>query len=102
MDAHLKLLADTALQVREAEEALDGGDPGPARGALECAAEGLAELRSRWPAMTASERNVLGRAAGPVRMRLDAAVARLPKLVALSEGRPEHDADEDVDPAAAA
>ena len=102
MDAHLKLLADTALQIGEAEEALDGGDPGPARGALERAAEGLAELRSRWPAMTASERNVLGRAAGPVRMRLDAAVARLPKRVALSEGRPEHDADEDVDPAAAA
>jgi hypothetical protein len=33
---------------------------------------------------------------------LDAAVRRLLRQVALSEGRPEHDADEDVDPAAAA
>ena len=102
MDAYLKLLADTALLVREAEESLDGGDPGPAREALDRAAEGLAELRSRWPSMTATERDVLGRAAGPVRLRLDAAVVRLPKRVALSDGRPEHDADEDVDPAAAA
>ena len=102
MDAHLKLLADTALLVGEAEEALDGGDPGPARGALDRAAEGLAELRSRWPAMTAAERGVLGRAAGPVRARLDAAGARLPRRIAVSDGRPEHDADEDVDPAAAA
>ena len=102
MDAHLKLLADTALLVGEAEEALEGGDPGPAREALDRAGEGLAELRSRWPAMSAAERGVLGSAAGPVRARLDAAVRRLPRLVALSEGRPEHDADEDVDPAAAA
>ena len=102
MDAHLKLLADTALLVGEAEQALDDGDPGPAREALDRAGEGLAQLRSQWPTMVAAERSVLGRAAGPVRLRLDAAVARLPKRVALSEGRPEHDADEDVDPAAAA
>jgi hypothetical protein len=102
MDAHLKLLADAALQVSGAEEALSSGDPGPARGALAQAAEGLAELRSRWPNMSAAERAVLGRAAGPVRLRLDAARARLPPRVALSDGHPEHDPGEDVDPDAAA
>jgi hypothetical protein len=102
MDAELKLLADTGLLVTEAEEALDAGDPGPARDALQRAGEGLAELRSRWPGLPASQRAVVGAAAGPVRARLDAALARLPKRVALSEGRPEPDPEEDVDPAAAA
>lgn len=101
MDAHLKHLADTALEIGVAEEALDAGDPGPARPALERAQGGLAVLRSRWPEMSATERAVVGRAAGPVRARLDAALARLPPRAALSEGSPEHDADEDVDPTAA-
>jgi hypothetical protein len=101
MDAHLKHLADAALDVAAAEESLDAGDPGAARPPLERAQAGLALLRSRWPEMSATERTVVGRAAGPVRARLDAALARLPRHAALSVGSPEHDADEDVDPAAA-
>jgi len=98
MDSELKLLADTALLVGEAEDALDAGDPGPARGALERAGDGLAELRRRWPGLSVPQRAVVGAAAGPVRGRLDAALARLPRRVALAEGAPEPDADEDVDP----
>ncbi len=101
VDEHLKLLADTALDVTAAEEALDEGDPGTARAAVERAQAGLADLRGRWPAMGPAERTLVGRAAAPVRTRLDAAAARLPKRTALSEATPEHDAEEDVDPAAA-
>jgi hypothetical protein len=102
MDAELKLLADTGLLVTEAEEALDAGDPGPARSALARAGEALAELRGRWPALPAAQRAVVGAAAGPVRARLDAASARLPKRVALSDARPERDPEEDADPVAPA
>jgi hypothetical protein len=101
VDEHLKLLADVGVELSAAEDALDAGDPGPARGALERAEAGLADLRAQWPDMSAAERTIIGRAAAPQRKRLDAALARLPKRVALAEGTPEHDADEDVDPAAA-
>jgi hypothetical protein len=101
VDEHLKLLADTALDVTAAEEALDDGDPGTARVAVERAQAGLADLRVRWPVMGSAERTLVGRAAATVRRRLDVAAARLPKRSALSEAPPEHDAEEDVDPAAA-
>jgi hypothetical protein len=101
MDEHLKLLADTALEVSAAEEALDEGARATARDALDRAQDGLAELRSRWPAMTAAERQLVGRAAADVRARLDAALAQLPARSALSEAAPVRDADEEVDPAAA-
>ena len=100
MDAELKLLADTGLQVTEAEEALDAGDPGPARAALERADDGLAELRRRWPTLSGARRAVVGAAAGPVRARLDAARARLPRRLALSDGAPERDPEEEADPVA--
>jgi hypothetical protein len=100
MDAELKLLADTGLQVTEAEEALDAGDPGPARAALARADEGLAELRRRWPGLSGAQRGVVGAAAGPVRARLDAARARLPRRLALSDGAPERDPEEEADPVA--
>jgi hypothetical protein len=85
MDAHLKLLADTALHVSAAEEALAAADPGPARDALAEADGGLAEMRSRWPSMTPAERTVIGRAAGPVRARLDAARTRLSRRFAAGD-----------------
>jgi hypothetical protein len=100
MDAELKLLADTGLLVTEAEEALDTGDPGPARGALDRADEGLAELRRRWPALSGAQRGVVGAAAGSVRARLDTARARLPRQVALTDGAPERDPEEDAEPGA--
>jgi hypothetical protein len=94
MDAHLKLLADTALQVSAAEEALDAGDRAPAGEALAHADEGLAELRTRWPSMTRQERAVIGRAAGPVRDRLDAVRARLARRggAGFADARARHDA----------
>ena len=102
MDAELKLLADTGLLVTEAEEALAAGDPGPARAALDRAGDGLAELRVRWPTLPASQRAVVGAAAGPVRARLDAALARLPRRVALSDATPEADPEQDIDPVTSA
>jgi hypothetical protein len=101
VDEHLKLLAEAGLQASAAEEALDDGDPGLAREPLAAVDDALAELRARWPEMSAAERAVVGPAASELRGRLDAARARLPKQAALSEGQAEHDAEEDVDPAAA-
>jgi hypothetical protein len=101
VDEHLKLLAEAGLAIGAAEEALDAGDPGPARAPLDRAQAALAELRGRWPAMSAAERQVVGATAAPVRARLDAALARLPARRPLAEGAAEHDVEEDVDPAAA-
>jgi hypothetical protein len=102
VDAYLKLLADAGLEVTRAEEAADAGEAGEATDALDRAATKLADLRAGWPGMTKPERAIVGPAASPLRDRLDRTRARLPKRVALSEGAPERDPDEEVDPAPAA
>lgn len=89
MDAHLKALADVSLALGRAEAYLDEHANLNAREELDRAAEGLAALRGQWPQMGASERTVVGRTAAPLRDRLDAARARLPKITALSEAAPE-------------
>src|SRR3954464_13478617 len=99
VDAYLKLLADAGLALGDAEEAAGAGEATQARDALDRATNALAELRAAWPEMSASQRAIVGRAAAPLRARLDAAGARLPKRAALSEGAPERDPDEEVDPA---
>jgi hypothetical protein len=102
VDAYLKLLADAGLELTRAEEAADQGQAGEASEALDQADTKLADLRAGWPEMTTPERAIVGRAATPLRERLDRTRARLPKRVALSEGAPERDPDEEVDPAHAA
>jgi hypothetical protein len=102
VDDHLKLLADVGLALSEAEEALADGAVTLATERLDDAADGLDELRRRWPTMAAGERQLVGRAAAPLRARLDAARARLPKRSALSDGAPEVDREQDEDPADAA
>ncbi|MGZ6642323.1 MAG: hypothetical protein ACXVFT_10860 [Solirubrobacteraceae bacterium] len=101
MDAHLKRLADASMAAERAEQALGDGAPMTAADALDEARRELQGLRESWPSMTASERAVVGRAAVPVRERIDALVARLPKISALSEAAPEHDPEQDADPEAA-
>jgi hypothetical protein len=101
MDSHLKLLADTSLHAEIAERELGEGAASAARDELEAADAGLAELRSRWPGMSAAERRIVGRTAASLRERLDVLRARVPRPVALSEGAPEHDPEEETDPAAA-
>jgi len=98
---HLKLLADAVLEIAAAEEALDGGDAGPAREPLGRVHDTLGELRARWAAMGAAERHVVGPAALELRGRLERAQARLPRHTALAVAAAEHDAEEDADPAAA-
>jgi hypothetical protein len=101
VDAHLKLLAEVSLAVERAETAAgDGGFTG-AREALDEAESGLQVLRERWPEMAPAERALVGRAAGPVKQRLDAVARRLPRPSALSEVAPEHDPEQEQDPAAA-
>jgi hypothetical protein len=51
--------------------------------------------------MAPAERALVGRAAGPVKQRLDAVARRLPRPSALSEVAPEHDPEQEQDPAAA-
>jgi hypothetical protein len=102
VDLDLKVLAEASLAVERAEMAVGEGSFTAAREALDEAQERLAALRERWPGMSAAERALVGRAAAPVRQRLDALAARLPRPQALSVGEPEHDAEQEEDPAAAA
>ena len=102
VDAYLKLLADAGLALDDAEEAAGDGEIGQAGEALDRAEEALTVLRDAWTTMSAPARAIVGRTAAPLRARLDRVRTRLPKRVALSEGAPERDPDEEVDPARAA
>jgi hypothetical protein len=101
VDGHLKLLAEVSLAVERAETAAGDGAFTGAREALDEAEEGLQALRERWPDMVAAQRTVVGRAAAPVKQRLDAVARRLPRPSALSEAAPELDPEQEQDPAAA-
>jgi hypothetical protein len=101
MDAHLKVLAEVSLGVERAETAAGERAFTAAREALDEAERGLQLLRERWPEMASRERAVVGRTAAPVRQRLDALAARLPRVSALSQAAPEDDPGQEQDPAAA-
>ena len=101
VDAHLKLLAEVSLAVERAEAAAGEGGFTGARKALDEAETGLQVLRERWPEMAAGERALVGRAAAPIKQRLDAVAGRLPRPSALSQAAPEHDPEQEQDPAAA-
>jgi hypothetical protein len=101
VDAHLKLLAEVSLAVQRAEAAAGEGGFTSAREALDEAEAGLQVLRERWPEMAVSERALVGRAAAPVKQRLDALAHRLPRPSALSQASAEHDPEHEQDPAAA-
>jgi hypothetical protein len=98
VDAHLKLLAEVSLAVERAQTAAGEGAFIGAREALGEAEAGLQVLRERWPEMVAAERTLVGRAAAPVKERLDAVARRLPRPSALSEAAPEHDPEQEQDP----
>lgn len=101
MDADLKLLADASLHVAAAEDALGDCAFVTAGERLDHAAAALAELRERWPAMGAAARTVVAPAARDVRDRLDTARQRVPRVAAVTEGAPESDPDDEVEPEAA-
>ena len=98
---HLKVLAEASLAVERAEAAAGDGAFTAAREALDEAELELAALRQRWPTMSAAERTLVGRAAAPVRRRLDALAGRMPRSSALSDAVPEDDPEQERDPAAA-
>lgn len=98
MDDLLKLAADAGHEISTAEEALAEDAHDAARDALDRAADRLADLRARWPDMSAAERAIVGPSAQAVRARLDAAAARVPKRQTLSEGAAEVDPEQDSEP----
>jgi hypothetical protein len=98
MDELLKLLAGASMHLQAGEDALGEGAHATASDELDAAGEVLATLRGRWPEMSPAERTLVGRTAAPLRSRLDAAQARLPRRSALSEGAPESDPEEDAEP----
>lgn len=98
MDALLKLAADAGVEVSAAEDALEEGANAVARDALDRADDVLAELRDRWPEMTAAERAVIGKVAGAVRRRRDEVSARVPAVRPLAEGVAELDPEQERDP----
>jgi hypothetical protein len=98
----LETLAEASLAVEEAEAALGEGEATRAEEALDRAEAVLAELRERWRAMGPAERAVVGPAAKGVRERAEAGRRRLPRRRALSEGAPEVDPEQDVEPDAPA
>jgi len=102
VDAYLKLLADAGLALADAEEAAGAGENGQAGEAIDRSDEALTALRDAWGAMSPAERTLVGRTAAPMRARLDRMRDALPKRVALSEGAPERDPDEEIDPVRAA
>jgi hypothetical protein len=102
VDAHLKLLAEVSLALERAQTAAGDRAFAGAREALDEAEAGLQVLRERWPEMVAAERTLVGRAAAPVKQRLDAVARRVPRPSALSQAAPEPDPEQDHDPAAAA
>jgi hypothetical protein len=101
MDAELKQLAEAGLAVSAAEDAIGRSAFMQAAEALDRAADGLARLRARWPALSPAQRALIGRTAAPLRARLDDARRLLPTRSALTVAEPRHDPDEDVDRAAA-
>ncbi len=86
------------MAVGEAEDALDEGANTTARDRLDDAAATLADLRERWPELSGPERTLVGKTAAPLRSRLDAAEARLPKLSALSQAPVEADPEDEQEP----
>ena len=98
MDALLKELAGASMAIRAAEEALDEEANTTAREGLDDAAAILAALRERWPELSGAERAVVGKTAAPLRVRLDAARARLPKLSALRDVAAEPGDEDEDDP----
>ena len=98
MDELLKLLAGASMHLDAGEEALGEEAYATAADELDAAGEVLATLRGRWPEMSAAERSLVGKTAAPLRARLDAARARLPRRSALSEGTPEADPEQESDP----
>jgi hypothetical protein len=102
VDEHLKLLAEAGLALSEAEESIDADERGAAAGALDRADEHLAALRERWGGMRSAEPAIVGPAAAPLRERLDRGRQQVRPRAALSQGSPERDPEQDVDPAAEA
>jgi hypothetical protein len=98
MDDLLKLAADAGHDVSNAEEAIEEGAHDTARDALDRAADLLADLRTRWPEMSAPERAVVGASAKVVRARLDAAAARIPARRTLSQAPVEVDPEQEAAP----
>jgi hypothetical protein len=98
MDDLLKLAADAGHDISTAEDALEEEAHDAARDALDRAADRLADLRDRWPEMSAAERAIVGPSAKAVRGRLDAAAARIPARRTLSEGTVEVDPEEEAEP----
>ena len=98
MDAHLKLLAEASIDVAAAEEALDEHAFHTARDRLDAVDVALEALRRRWPEMGEAERGVVTPAAKEIRARLDAAVRRVPRVSALSQGAEEVDPEQETEP----
>ena len=101
MDAYLKTLAAAGMALDAAEESLADGAVHGARDQLDEAGAALASLRDAWPIMAPAERTIVARMATPLRSRLDAVTARLPKTSALSEAPAEIDPEQDEEPEAA-
>jgi len=100
VDALLKQLADASMAIGEAEEGLAEGANTTARERLDDAEAILSALRERWPELSTAERALVGKTAAPLRARLDAAQARLPKLSALREVAAEPDLEDEQEPEA--
>ena len=98
MDALLKLAAEAGLHVSAAEEALGEGGHTTAREEVDRADDALADLRAAWPTMSAAERTLVGKAAAPLRERLDRVRRALPKVAAVSEAAPVEDPEQDEAP----
>lgn len=98
MDVALRTLADAGLALDAAEEALAAGEPSTAEEHLDAVSSALETVRSEWPQMSKAGRAIVGPAGKQVADRRAALVKRLPKRQSLSDGTPEKDDEQDVEP----
>jgi len=98
MELHLPLLAEINLHVGEAEEHCQHEEWSSARISLEEAEAAFEVLRGVWPGLESNERGLMSAIVKPLKARYDKAESLIPKLVVISEGAPEVDAEDDTPP----
>jgi hypothetical protein len=89
----LPLLADINLHLGIAEDACNEEAYVTARNNLDKADDAFAELRVAWPGLEDAERGLLAAIVAPLRQRYDQLQARIPVLLAVSDGVAEADDD---------
>jgi hypothetical protein len=100
VDLRLPLLADINFHLDVAMEAASAGDWSTVRLNLDKAEASFEELRGVYPSLGAEEKGLMAALVAPLKARYEGLSKAVPPLTVISEGAPERDAEEDVEPEA--